>query len=64
MPKEEERLLGGKVRMGARGSDRLLHDFLTPSRSFGCGVPVVFLRTALEDVDAVSLLRLLSWLRQ
>lgn len=35
LPKEEERLLGGKVRMGARGSDRLLHDFLTLSLSFG-----------------------------
>lgn len=29
-----------------------------------CAVPVVLLRTVLEEEEAVSLLRLLSWLRQ
>lgn len=48
--------------MGVSGSDRLLQDFLTLSRSFGCVVPVVLLRGV--DKGAASLLRFLSWLRQ
>lgn len=34
LPGDDERFAGGRVRIGVSGSDRLLHDFLTPSRSF------------------------------
>lgn len=36
LPGEEEYLLGGKVKIGTNGSDRLPHDFLTLSRPFCC----------------------------